>query len=53
MLRDAVKAKAVAVTLVEVPGVNHGFAGATAEQGRAIHEQLYKFLDSTFGVHGT
>jgi acetyl esterase/lipase len=53
LLRDALKAKGVPVTLVEVPGVNHGFAGATAEQGRKINEQLYKFLDTTFGVHGT
>jgi acetyl esterase/lipase len=53
LLRDALKSKGVAVTLVEVPGVNHGFVGATAEQGQSIHEQLYRFLDSALGVHGT
>jgi acetyl esterase/lipase len=50
ILRDALRAKGVAATLVVVPQVNHGFAGASAAQGKAILDQVFHFLDTTFGT---
>jgi acetyl esterase/lipase len=48
MLKDALHAKGVAATLIVVPQVNHGFAGASAAQGQTILDQVFHFLDTTF-----
>jgi acetyl esterase/lipase len=50
MLKDALRAKGVAATLIVVPQVSHVFAGATAAQGQTILDQVFHFLDTTFGT---
>lgn len=48
-LHDALKAKGVSTELMLLPGLNHVFGGASAEQGQMLLDAVFKFLDSTVG----
>jgi acetyl esterase/lipase len=47
-LNDALKSKGVPIQFKLLPGLNHMFMGATADQSKEILNTVFDFLDTTF-----